>query len=88
MTPNLKTISGDLFGQLLSTTVNEKNSELLTQLSSKVKFIDMSKVNLNDVKATLSFKDGKVNVKPFDIKYQDITVNVGGTHGFESSVGA
>lgn len=86
MTPNLITISGDLLGQLLSTTVNEKNSALLTALSSNVKFIDMNKVNLNDVKAALSFKDGKVNVKPFDIKYQDITVNVGGTHGFDQSM--
>ncbi|MFY7987278.1 MAG: AsmA-like C-terminal region-containing protein [Flavobacterium sp.] len=86
MTPNLKTISGDLFGQLLSTTINEKNSAMLTALSSNMKFIDMSKVNLNDVKATLSFKDGKVNVKPFDIKYQDITVNVGGTHGFDQTM--
>lgn len=86
MTPNLKTISGDLLGQLLSTTINEKNSTLLTALSSNVKFIDMSKVNLNDVKAALSFKDGKVNVKPFDIKYQDITVNVGGTHGFDQNM--
>ena len=86
MTPNLKTISGDLFGQLLSTTVNEKNSAMLTALSSNLKFIDMSKVNLNDVKAALSFKDGKVNVKPFDIKYQDIVVNVGGTHGFDQTM--
>jgi len=86
MTPNLKTISGDLFGQLLSTTINDKNSAMLTALSSNMKFIDMSKVNLNDVKAALSFKDGKVNVKPFDIKYQDITVNVGGTHGFDQSM--
>jgi hypothetical protein len=86
MTPNLKTISGDLFGQLLSTTINEKNSAMLTTLSSNLKFIDMSKLNLNDVKAVLSFKDGKVNVKPFDIKYQDITVNVGGTHGFDQSM--
>jgi len=46
----------------------------------------MSKVNLNDVKAALSFKDGKVNVKPFDIKYQDITVNIGGTHGFDQTM--
>lgn len=86
MTPNLKTISGDLFGQLLSTTINEKNSAMLTSLSSNLKFIDMSKVNLNDVKAALSFKDGKVNVKPFDIKYQDITVNVGGSHGFDQTM--
>lgn len=86
MTPNLKTISGDLFGQLLSTTINEKNSAMLTTLSSNMKFIDMSKLNLNDVKAALSFKDGKVNLKPMDIKYQDITVNVGGTHGFDQTM--
>jgi AsmA-like C-terminal region/AsmA family len=83
MTPDLKTISGDLLGQLLSTTVNAKNSTLLSALSSNIKFIDMSKVNLNDIKAAVSFKDGKVNVKPFDIKYQDMKVTVAGTHGFD-----
>ena len=86
MTPNLKTISGDLVGQLLSTTVNEKNSALLSQLGSKVKFLDPSKLNLNDVKASLSFKDGKVTVKPFDIKYQDINVNIAGSHSFDQSM--
>lgn len=86
MTPNLKTISGDLLGQLLSTTVNEKNSKLLSALTSNVKFLDVSKLNLNDVKATLSFENGKVNVKPFDIKYQDIAINVGGTHGFDQTM--
>ena len=86
MTPNLKTISGDLLGQLLSTTVNEKNSVLLSQLGSKVKFLDPSKLNLNDVKASLSFKDGKVTVKPFDIKYQDINVTIAGSHGFDQSM--
>lgn len=86
MTPNLKTISGDLLGQLLSTTVNEKNSALLSQLGSKVKFLDPSKLNLNDVKASLSFKDGKVTVKPFDIKYQDINVNIAGSHSFDQSM--
>ena len=83
MTPDLKTISGDLLGQLLSTTVNAKNSTLLSALSSNIKFIDMSKVNLNDIKAAVTFKDGKVNVKPFDIKYQDMKVTVAGTHGFD-----
>jgi uncharacterized protein YhdP len=86
MTPNVNSISGDLLGQLLSTTVNSSNSELLTKLSENVKFIDLKKLNLNDVKAALSFKDGKVNVKPFDIKYQDIKVNVGGQHGFDQNM--
>lgn len=83
MTPDLKTLSGDLLGQLLSTTVNSSNSNLLNALGSNIKFIDMNKLNLNDIKAAVSFKDGKVTVKPFDIKYQDIKVTVGGTHGFD-----
>ena len=83
MTPDLKTLSGDLLGQLLSTTVNSSNSTLLSALGSNVKFLDVNKLNLNDLKAAVTFKDGKVTVKPFDIKYQDIKVTVGGTHGFD-----
>lgn len=83
MTPDLKTISGDLLGQLLSTTVNPSNSNLLNALGSNIKFIDMNKLNLNDIKAALTFKDGKVAVKPFNIKYQDITATIDGTHGFD-----
>lgn len=86
LTPDLKSISGDLIGQLLSTTINSKNSTLLNALGSNIKFIDMNKVNLNDIKAALSFENGKVNVKPFDIKYQDIKVTVGGTHGFDQTM--
>jgi hypothetical protein len=83
MTPDLKSLTGDLIGQLMSTTVNEKNSKLLSALSSNLNFINLDKLNLNDLKAALTFKDGKVNVRPFDIKYQDIKVTVGGTHGFD-----
>lgn len=86
MTPDLKTLSGDLIGQLLSTTVNDKNSKLLSTLSSNLSFINLDKLNLNDVKAALSFNNGKVAVKPFDIKYQDIKVTVGGTHGFDQTM--
>ena len=83
MTPDLKTLDGDLFGQLLSTTVNASNSKLLSSLSSSIKFIDLNKINFNDLKANLTFKDGKVNVKPFDVKYQDAKVTIGGSHGFD-----
>ncbi|MDD3004201.1 AsmA-like C-terminal region-containing protein [Flavobacterium sp.] len=86
MTPDLKTLSGDLFGQLLSTTVNPSNSSLLSSLSSKIKFIDLNKINLNDLKANLTFKDGKVNVKPIELKYQDIKLSFGGSHGFDQSM--
>ena len=86
MTPNLNTLTGDILGQLLSTTVNPTSSTLLNSLDNKLNFIDLKKVNLNDLKTAVSFQNGKVTIKPFDIKYQDITVNVGGTHGFDQSM--
>ncbi len=86
MTPDINTISGDLLGQLIDSKVNTKNSKLLSSLSSEMKFLDASKLNLNDVKAILSFKNGKVNVKPFNLKYQDINVQVSGAHGFDQQM--
>ena len=86
MTPILSSLSGDLLGQLLSTTVNSKNSTLLSALDSNLNFVDLTKLNLNDLKTAVTFKDGKVNVKPFDLKYQDIKVTVGGTHGFDQNM--
>jgi len=86
MTPDLKSITGNLLGQLMSSTINANKSTMLTALSSNFKFIDFSKINLNDIKAALSFKDGMVSVKPFNIKYQDIKATIGGTHGFDQKI--
>ena len=83
MTPDLKTLSGDLLGQMVGTSINPSASTLLSAISQNVKFVDLKKLNLNDVKVALAFKDGKVTVKPFDIKYQDMKVTVAGTHGFD-----
>jgi hypothetical protein len=86
MTPDLKTVSGDLMSQLLSTTINASNSTMLSALDSQISFIDLNKINLNDLKTAISFKDGKVNVQPFDLKYEDVKLTVGGTHGFDQTM--
>ncbi|WP_298221644.1 AsmA-like C-terminal region-containing protein [Flavobacterium sp.] len=86
MTPDVNSLSGDLIGQLLSTTINPSNSGLLSKLDENLKFIDLKKINLNDLKTALTFKDGKVNIKPFDLKYQDIKLSVGGQHGFDQNM--
>ncbi len=86
MTPNLNSISGNLIAQMLSTTINSSSSALLNKLDENLKFIDLKKLNLNDLKTALTFKDGKVNIKPFDLKYQDIKVTVGGEHSFDQTM--
>ncbi|MDY0089703.1 MAG: AsmA-like C-terminal region-containing protein [Flavobacteriaceae bacterium] len=86
MTPNLKTISGNLMGQLLETSLEPEKSKLLSTLDANVNFIDLKTINLNNLKTALTFENGKVNIQPFDIKYQDINLNVSGTHGFDQSM--
>lgn len=86
MTPNINSISGDLMGQLLTTTINPAQSKLLSSLDNQLQFIDLKKVNLNDIKAAVTFKDGSVVVQPFDIKYKDIKVTINGSHGFDQSM--
>lgn len=86
MTPDLNSISGDLASQLLSTTVNPSKSALLSKLGDNASFLDLKKLNLKDLKTALTFKDGKVNIKPFELKYQDIKMNIGGQHGFDQNM--
>lgn len=86
MTPDLKTITGNLIGQLLGSKLSPANSPLLTSLASNVKFLDLEKLNLDKLKMILSFKDGKVQINPFTLKYQDINIEVSGAHGFDQSM--
>ena len=86
MTPDLNTLSGNLAGKLASTSLNPSNSNVLKSIGSNLKFLDLQQLNLNDVKANLIFKNGKVEVSPFDLKYQDIKATINGTHGFDQAM--
>jgi AsmA-like C-terminal region len=82
MTPDMQSLKGSLGGSLANAVIHTEQSKVLSALSSNVKFLDPSKINLNQ-KLNLTFDDGKVNIQPFDIKYQDINAKVSGTHGFD-----
>lgn len=86
LTPDLKSISGNLIGQLLDSKLSPANSPLLASLSSNINFLDLEKLNLDKLKMILSFKDGKVEINPFTLKYQDINIEVSGAHGFDQSM--
>lgn len=85
MTPDLNSLSGDLFGQLAQTVINPENSKVLSALTSNIKFLDPKKIDLNK-KVNLTFENGKVVIKPIDLKYQDIGIVLSGTHGFDQTM--
>ncbi|MDM1406510.1 AsmA-like C-terminal region-containing protein [Myroides sp. DF42-4-2] len=84
--PILNTLSGDLTGDILNSQVNVAHSKLLSSLDSAVKFVDLSKLDLNNKRIHLKFKDGKVQVSPFDLKLKDMNVQVSGEHGFDQQM--
>jgi len=85
-TPNLNSLSGGALAEILSSTVNPSSAEILNKLGNSLSFIDFKKINLNDLKTKLEFSNGKVSVKPFHIKYQDIDIEVAGAHGFDQTM--
>ncbi|WP_435414902.1 AsmA family protein [Polaribacter aestuariivivens] len=86
MTPVLNSISGDLLGQLLNTKLKVANSKVLSAIGTKVDFLDISKLNLNEASALFTFNNGEVSVKPFNLNYKDIGITVGGKHGFDNTM--
>ncbi len=85
-TPNLATITGKALAELLGTKVNPKKTKALSLLDNKLSFIDLNKLDLSNIKTHLAFKEGKVEVSPFNLKYQDIGIQVGGSHGFDQNM--
>ncbi|MBD1259551.1 DUF3971 domain-containing protein [Maribacter polysiphoniae] len=85
-TPDLKTISGKMLAELLSPEINANQAKVLSAMGSKFNFINMDKLDLKGLKTALSFEDGVVKVKPFTIAYQDIAINVDGSHTFDQKL--
>ena len=84
--PNLSTVSGNALAELLSTKIDANQGELFSKLEGALSFIDFDKLDLKDLKTSLSFANGKVSVQPFDLKYQDIGITVSGSHGFDKTL--
>jgi len=85
MTPDLNSLTGNLGGSLANAILHADKSKVLQALTSKVKVLDPSKLNLNQ-KINLTFNDGKVNILPFVVKYKNQDIKISGTHGFDQQM--
>ncbi|HLT33768.1 MAG TPA: AsmA-like C-terminal region-containing protein, partial [Aquaticitalea sp.] len=56
--PQLNTVSGKAFAELLSTKINEDQSPLLAKLDGALNFIDFDKLDLKNLAANLEFANG------------------------------
>ncbi|WP_400072175.1 AsmA-like C-terminal region-containing protein [Zobellia russellii] len=86
LVPDLLTLTGDIFADIMTKEIDSESAPLLTALDSKLNFIDLKQLNLDDLKTKLTFENGLVNVKPFTVKYKDIAINIGGSHTFDKKM--
>ena len=87
MTPDLNTLKGSAGVKLLEAKVQPEGNQLLSSLNENTSFVDMDKLNLNDLSTNLEFEDGKIEVTPFDFQLtKDIKVSASGSHAFDSAI--
>ncbi|MGF1555472.1 AsmA-like C-terminal region-containing protein [Paucihalobacter sp.] len=85
-TPNLRSLTGNFLANILTANLNVKDNNALSLIDNQLKFLDFDKLNLKDSKIDMNFKDGIVNIRPFNLKYQDIDINFTGGHSFSNAL--
>jgi AsmA-like C-terminal region len=84
MMPDLTTLGGN--GNFFLTAATLQNFAPLEKIASTLQIDELKSVVLKDVKTYIEFANGKVLVKPFNLKVKDIDMQIAGTHGFDKSI--
>ncbi|MDH7445297.1 AsmA-like C-terminal region-containing protein [Aquimarina sp. 2201CG14-23] len=86
LTPVLNSLKGNALAEILNAKVSTSQTPLLSQLDGQLGFLNLDKLNLKDLKTSLSFDDGKIHVKPFEFDIEGIKITAGGSHGFDMNM--
>ena len=86
LTPQLASVAGNALAEILTAELNPEKAALLSQLDGQLGFLDFSKLDLSKLKTYLTFRDGMVEIEPFDFNIKDIRFQVSGSHGFDMSM--
>ncbi len=84
MIPDLTTITGAGDMQLINANVS--NFNVLNEIAEKTKLASLKELKLNDTKIFFEVKNGRLNVKPFDVKVAGTNMKVQGSNGFDKSL--
>lgn len=84
MMPDLTTLTGDGTLFLLQGVLSKFGP--LDKLASTLNISDLQNFSVKDIKNYFEFANGKVLVKPFNVKVKDIDMEIGGMHGLDQSL--
>ncbi|MBY0436360.1 MAG: hypothetical protein K2U26_19875 [Cyclobacteriaceae bacterium] len=84
MMPNLATVNGDGLIKIAQAALTQ--SKLVAGITSLTKLDNSDQVNLKDVLMSASISNGRLSVKPFDVKFGDYATTVVGSTGLDGSI--
>ncbi|MBC7947954.1 MAG: hypothetical protein H7Y42_08755 [Chitinophagaceae bacterium] len=84
MMPNLGSLSGK--GNLLLIEGVLSKFTPLEKLAGLLQIDRLKSISIKNIKNYIEFANGKVLVKPYSIKVDDIEMQIGGTHGFDQGI--
>ena len=84
MSPNLATINGG--GLIKIAQAALKESKILSSITSLTKLDNTDEVTFKDVLMSAALKDGRMSVKPFDVKIGSYKTTVAGSTGLDKSI--
>jgi hypothetical protein len=84
MMPDLSSLTANGSLLLLQGVLNKFAP--LEKLASTLDITNLKEITLKDVKSYFDIADGKVFVKPFNVKVQDVDMEIGGKHGLDQSI--
>jgi hypothetical protein len=84
MMPDLGSLTGQ--GNLLLIEGFLKKFEPLEKLAILLNVKELKEIAMKEVKNYIEFTNGKVLVKPFTLRVNDIEMEIGGLHGFDQSL--
>lgn len=80
MMPDMNTLTGD--GNLLLLEGLLSKFAPVEKIAQTLSISQLQQVSLKDIKSYFQFTEGKVFIKPFNVKVKDIDMEIGGTHSF------
>jgi len=84
MEPDFNTMNGK--GLFVTDKVTVEGSETINKLADALKNEQYKKLVLTDVNATYEFYDGRLYVKPFDVKVGNSKATIYGSNGFDETL--
>lgn len=84
LSPKLETVNSK--GSINTKSVSIIGSDMMAKLAKETKIAAFKQLNLANLAVQYLIKDGKLSVEPFNIKYEDMNVNVSGFSRLDQSL--